>query len=45
MEFRATVGKNGRLILMVKARKELDIESGDRVVLLLDNNELHIRIR
>lgn len=43
MEFRVTVGENGRIILPVKVRKELDIESGDRVVLMLDNKELHLR--
>lgn len=43
MEFRAVVGENGRLILPVKIRKELNIEAGDRIVLMLDNKELHIR--
>lgn len=43
MEFRAVVGEHGRIILPVKIRKELNIEAGDRIVLMLDNKELHIR--
>lgn len=43
MEFRAVVGENGRIILPVKIRKELNIETGDRIVLVLNNKEPHIR--
>ena len=42
MEFRATVGENGRIILPVKIRKQLNIVSGDQIMLVLDDEELKL---
>jgi len=42
MEFKATVGENGRMILPAKVRKVLNISSGDQIVLLLDGEELKL---
>ena len=38
----ATLGKSGRLVIPVDLRRKLGIEAGDKVILRLDEEGLHV---
>lgn len=42
LEFKSTLGENGRVVLPAKLRHALDISSGDQIVFVLENQELKV---
>lgn len=38
----ATLGKSGRLVIPVDLRRKLGVEAGDKVILRLDEEGLHV---
>lgn len=42
LEFKSTIGENGRVILPAKLRQNLQLSSGDQIVFILDNEELKV---
>ena len=42
MEFRTQISKGGRLVVPAKLRKALQLETGDEVVLRLENGSLRL---
>lgn len=41
-EFRAKISENGRIIIPAVCRRQLHLESGDDLIIRVDNNELRI---
>ncbi|MGB7877081.1 MAG: AbrB/MazE/SpoVT family DNA-binding domain-containing protein [Anaerolineales bacterium] len=42
MEFKTQISKGGRLVVPAKLRKELQIETGDEIVLRLENGSIRL---
>ena len=42
MEFTTQIGKSGRLIVPVKLRKALELQTGDEIILRLENNSIRL---
>ena len=43
MEYKVTLSENGRIILPVKIRKELNLVPGDHIMLSLNGSQVQIR--
>lgn len=41
-EFRAKMGENGRIVIPVLFRRELNIEPGEELIMRMEKNELHV---